>query len=213
MSNINITTTCKRISADLYTPVGIYLRMRDRFRDTILLESTDSHAGENSRSVIAVNAIGGVEVTELNRGEYKYPGQQAEPFNIKNKTKLPDFLDDYMGSFDAEKPDEKVATIAQGLFGYMSYDAVQFFENITLESKPAATQSLPVMRYRLYQYVIIVDHFKDEILLCENRIAGVESRLFDVESILKSKDAPVFPFSSSGSDRALRPCSARDRLP
>ena len=62
MSKIEIQTTVKKMLADVYTPVGIYLRLRDRFRDTILLESTDFHANENSYSFIGVNAIAGIEV-------------------------------------------------------------------------------------------------------------------------------------------------------
>ena len=76
MNKIKITTTCKKIPADLYTPVGIYLRMRDKFRDTILLESTDSHAGENSRSIIGINAVGGIEIMDFEKAEYKFPGKK-----------------------------------------------------------------------------------------------------------------------------------------
>ena len=203
MSKIKIETSCKKIPADLYTPVGIYLRMRDRFRDTILLESTDSHAGENSRSVIGINAIAGIEITNLERGEYKYPAQASESLRIQKKQKLPEILNDYMESFEAEKPAEKIAGIAQGLFGYMSYDAVQFFENISFEKEGQKNENeIPLLRYRLFQYVIIIDHFKDEIYLCENHIAGVESRPGDVESVLKSKDAPVFPFAAKGKETA-----------
>ena len=130
MSKINITTTCKKIPADLYTPVGIYLRMRDKFRDTILLESTDSHAGENSRSIIGINAIGGIEVIDFNKAEFKYPGKKPEVLTLLKKENLTEVLGNFIDNFEATKPAEKIATIAQGLFGYTTYDAVQFFENI-----------------------------------------------------------------------------------
>ena len=65
MKKIEINTTCKKILADVFTPVGIYLRLRDRFRDTILLESTDHHAAENSYSFICVNAIAGIEISSI----------------------------------------------------------------------------------------------------------------------------------------------------
>lgn len=61
MKRINITTEGKKMLGDVYTPVGIYLRLRDRFRDTILLESTDHHVSENSYSFICINAIAGIE--------------------------------------------------------------------------------------------------------------------------------------------------------
>lgn len=203
MSKIIIQTTCKKIPADLYTPVGIYLRMRDKFRDTILLESTDSHAGENSRSVIAINAIGGIEITDFKNAEYKYPGQKPEQLTIRKEDHLTKILEGFIESFDAEKPEDKIALIAQGLFGYTTYDAVQFFEKIEFDSvKQNETDLIPLMRYRMYQYVIVIDHFKDEIFLCENHTTGIESTFADVESILKSKDVPAFPFTTNGSESA-----------
>ncbi len=200
MNKINITTTCTKIPADLYTPVGIYLRMRDKFRDTILLESTDSHAGENSRSIIAINAIGGIEIMDLQKAEYKYPAQKTESLTISTKDNISSILGNFMYSFDASIPSEKIATIAQGLFGYTTYDAVQFFDSIQLNSSKKNTNAIPLMRYRLYQYIIIIDHFKDEIFLCENNINGIESRVEDVENILRSKDVPVFPFATKGNE-------------
>jgi anthranilate synthase component I len=200
MNKINISTSCIKIPADLYTPVGIYLRMRDKFRDTILLESTDSHAGENSRSIIAINAIGGIEIMDLQKAEYKYPAQKTELLTISTKDNISNILANFMDSFDAAIPKEKIATIAQGLFGYTTYDAVQFFDSVQLNSAVKNTEAIPLMRYRLYQYVIIIDHFKDEIFLCENNINGIESRVEDVENILRSKDVPVFPFATKGDE-------------
>jgi anthranilate synthase component I len=200
MNKINITTSCTKIPADLYTPVGIYLRMRDKFRDTILLESTDSHAGENSRSIIAINAIGGIEIVDLQKTEYKYPAQKTESLTISTKDNISSILGNFMDSFGATIPSEKIATIAQGLFGYTTYDAVQFFDSIELKSEIKNIDAIPLMRYRLYQYVIIIDHFKDEIFLCENNIKGIESRVEDVENILRSKDVPVFPFATKGNE-------------
>ncbi len=200
MNKINLITTCTKIPADLYTPVGIYLRMRDKFRDTILLESTDSHAGENSRSIIAINAIGGIEIIDLHKAEYKYPAQKIESITISTKDNVSNILGNYLDSFDAAIPLEKISTIAQGLFGYTTYDAVQFFDSIKLNSLVKNEDAIPLIRYRLYQYVIVIDHFKDEIILCENNINGIESRVDDIENILRSKDVPVFPFTIKGTE-------------
>src|SRR5258708_18231013 len=78
MKKIKIETNCKKLLSDIYTPVGIYLRLRDRFRDTILLESTDYHAADNSYSFICINAIGGIEITDKKSIEFKLPGQKPE---------------------------------------------------------------------------------------------------------------------------------------
>ena len=194
MKKIEFTTTFKKLPADVYTPVGIYLRLRDRFRDTILLESTDFHTGDDSYSIIGINAIAGIEIRNKNALEFKLPNQQPEKISLLPNTDIPGILWDFMQRFQAIEPGIKAIGIAQGLFGYTTYDAVQFFEKITFENKKSTTAEIPLIRYRLYQYVIIINHFKDELYICENHFTGLESNMADVESMIKSKDVPVFPF-------------------
>src|SRR4029078_12940041 len=122
MKKIEINTTCKKLLADVYTPVGIYLRVRDRFRDTILLESTDHHAAENSWSFICINAIGGIEISSLKNIEFKLPGQKPERVEVKNVMEVPNLIWDFMKKFDLQKPESKEGKFAQGLFGYTTYE-------------------------------------------------------------------------------------------
>src|SRR5690349_21587334 len=96
MKKIEINTTAKRLLADVYTPVSIYLRLRDRFRDTILLESTDHHAAENSYSFIGINAIAGIEITSAKQIEFKLPGQPPEKLAIAASNKVPGLLWEFM---------------------------------------------------------------------------------------------------------------------
>ena len=199
MKKITIETKVKKMLADLYTPVGIYLRVRDRFRDTILLESTDHHVAENSYSFICINAIAGMEITSTQSIEFKYPNQKPERADIKNVQEVPQQLWDFMQRFEI-KETAKEAKFAQGLFGYAAFDAVQFFDTIQLKDKGETSNAIPLMRYRLYQYVIAINHFKDELFLCENLIAGMESDPAFVESLIKSKDVPVFPFALKGTE-------------
>jgi anthranilate synthase component 1 len=213
MKKIEINTACKKLLADVYTPVGIYLRLRDRFRDTILLESTDHHAAENSWSFICINAIGGIEITSTESIEFKLPRQKPERVAVKNVTEVPKLVWDFMQNFEVKKADSKEAKYAQGLFGYTTYDAVQFFDTIKLskgvlpdtahsspKESPRTRPTIPLMRYRLYQYVIAVNHFKDELFICENLIPGLESELGVLESLIKSKDVPTYPFNLRGSE-------------
>ncbi len=186
--------------ADVYTPVGIYLRLRDRFRDTILLESTDHHAAENSYSFICVNAIGGIEISNLKNLEYKLPGQKPEKIELGKTDSVPQILWDFMQRFEIVKTETKENRFAHGLYGYTSYDAVQFFDTVHLADHGSQPDAIPLMRYRLYQYVIAVNHFKDELFICENNIAGIESESSLVESLIRSKDVPVFPFKSNGEE-------------
>lgn len=208
MKKIEILTTCKQLLADVYTPVGIYLRLRDRFRDTVLLESADHHAAENSYSFICVNAIGGIEITSTTSVEFKLPAQKPEKIAIKNIMEVPQLVWDFANRFACGKTEPKETKFAQGLFGYTSFDAVQFFDTIKLnthlrgESSLRAERSntIPLMRYRLYQYVIAFNHFKDELFVCENHINGIESELAVIESLIRSKDVPVFPFRKKGEE-------------
>jgi len=185
--------------ADIFTPVGIYLRLRDRFRDTILLESTDHHAADNSFSFICINAIAGIEISSTRSIECKFPAQHPEKIPVKDVAEVPGLLWDFMQRFEV-KENSREAKYAQGLFGYTTFDAVQFFETVQLNSANQSQPQIPLMRYRLYQYVIVINHYKDELYLCENILPGIESEIAVVESLISSKDVPVYPFKSSGAE-------------
>ena len=200
MKKIELKTQCKKMLADVFTPVGIYLRVRDRFRDTVLLESTDHHAAENSYSFIGINAIAGIEISSNKSIEFKLPAQKPEKATINNSSDVPNQLWAFMQRFNVHKPSVKEGKFAQGLFGYTSFDAVQFFDTISLPTANSVTPVIPLIRYRLYQYVIAFNHFKDELFICENSIPGIESELSVVESLIKSKDVPVFPFKIRGEE-------------
>jgi anthranilate synthase component 1 len=195
MKKIKLETRCKKMLSDVFTPVGIYLRVRDRFRDTILLESADHHAAENSYSFICVNAIGGVEISSLNSIEIKYPGSREERSSISDPSAIPRRLWDYMQQFDVQ-PSSKEARFAQGLYGYTTYDAVQFFDTIRFSNPNGQSTNIPLIRYRLYQYVIAINHFRDELFICENVVAGLESDVAVIQSLIRSKDVPVYPFNT-----------------
>src|ERR1700761_1690212 len=210
MKKIVIQTQCKKLLSDIYTPVGIYLRLRDRFRDTILLESTDSHAAENSYSYICINAIAGIEITDKKSIEFKLPGQAPE--RVPMGASVPRLLWDFMQRFDCALLPEKQLRAVQGLFEYTTFDAVQFFDTIQFrqsDERPGqggaggptgVHTAIPLMRYRLYQYVIAINHFRDELYICENKVQGLESELQVVESLIRSKDVPVYPFAPVGAE-------------
>lgn len=204
MKKIKLETTCKKMLADVFTPVGIYLRLRDRFRDTVLLESTDNHAADNSFSFIGINAIAGIEITSASSIEYKLPGQEPERTAIVHTNQVPQLLYDFMQRFEVVAAGKEAAW-AQGLYGYTGFDAVQFFDTVRFRDRAVATaektdDAIPLMRYRLYQYVIAINHYRDELYICENILAGIESELTAVESLIKSKDVPVYPFKTAGAE-------------
>jgi len=200
MKKIIITTTVTKKLADVHTPVGIYLRLRDRFRDTILLESSDHHAAENSYSFICINAIAGIEIRDRKSIEFKLPNENPEKASLKGNGDLKKLLWDFMQRFEIETEDPKSAQFAQGLFGYFTFDAVQFFETIEFNNGDDVVNKIPMARYRLYQYVIVINHYKDELLLLENKIAGLSSEIEVVKSLINSKDVPVYPFKTTAAE-------------
>jgi anthranilate synthase component 1 len=207
MKKIELSTVCRRLLADVFTPVGIYLRLRDRFRDTILLESTDHHSASNSYSFICINAIAGIEIRDKEKIEQKYPGQRPESIPISKNSEVPAILWNFMKQFECKTASDKEAAFAQGLFGYTSYDAVRFFDTVDLDTSfklknDNSGTSIPLMRYRLYQYVIAIDHFRDQLFICENIVPGLESEVSVVESLIRSKDVPVYPFQLKGDERS-----------
>ena len=130
MKKIELNTICKRMLADVYTPVGIYLRLRDKFRDTILLESTDHQATENSWSFICVNAIGGIEIASTDKAEFKLPGKVPEKIEMKRETRITDLVWNFLQQLDIIKGSCSEERFAQGLYGYTAYDAIPFFESL-----------------------------------------------------------------------------------
>lgn len=197
---MQLTTTGKKILGDIFTPVGIYLRLRDRFRDTILLESTDHHANENSYSFICINAIGGIEVKDNKALEYKLPGDEAVKKTLDQQLNIPQYLWDFMKHFEVEKPIDPQYLFAQGLYGYTCFDAISFFDNAVAPVE--STPTIPLIRYRLYQYVIAFNHFKDELIICENKLPGLDGDIQVIESLIRSKDVPVYPFNLVGEERS-----------
>ncbi len=201
MKKIELSTSYKKLLADVFTPVGIYLRLRDRFRDTVLLESTDFHVSDNSYSFIGINAIAGIEIRNTNEIEYKLPAEAAKKISISDASDIGDEIWKFMQNFNIAHPASVPVNMAQGLFGYTTYDAVQFYETIKFNNSGKKSgenngvAEIPLVRYRLYQYVIVINHFKDELFICENRLNGIESEIEIVESLIKSKDVPTYPFS------------------
>jgi anthranilate synthase component I len=191
-------TNYKRLLADVFTPVGIYLRLRDKFRDTVLLESTDFHSHEDSYSFIGVNAIGGVEIQDTVTAEIKLPYLPEEKKALAT-TEIETLLWQYMQQFEVTVPAHKNAVFAQSMFGYVSFDAVQMFEKTAITNKPNE-EAIALMRYRLYQFVIVINHFKDELFICENVVNDKEVGFEALESLIRNKDVPSFPFSPVGKE-------------
>ncbi|SDQ06018.1 anthranilate synthase component 1 [Chryseobacterium soldanellicola] len=195
---IKIKTVSKKTLGDLQTPMNMYLQIRDKFRDTILLESADSKNIDNNFSFIAINAVAGIEIKNLNEFEIKLPRQEPiRQFIIEHK--IADVFENFTNIFECEKTDDPVEQTAQSLFGYTSFEAVQFFENVKFKPQSPEVE-IPILRYRLYQYVIAINHYNDEMHIIENQLEDVKSELYLLESIIKNQNSVIYPFQKNGKE-------------
>jgi anthranilate synthase component 1 len=195
---IKIKTVSKKALADLQTPMSIYLQIRDKFRDTILLESSDAKNTDNNFSYIAINAIAGIEIRNLTEYEVKFPNEDPEKHIIGNDA-ITEIFDRFSHTFECEKTHDLIEETAQSLFGYTSFEAVQFFEKLTFKSQSPEVE-IPILRYRLYQYVIAINHYNDEMHIIENQIDGLKSELYLLESMMKNRNAVIYPFEKNGAE-------------
>ncbi len=199
MEQIRIKTHCKKMLADLNTPVSIYLRIRDQFPGSVMLESADSNAGKNSFSYIAIKPIAGMEINK-NRLEYKYPGNKEIDEPIGNQDKAPEKLMNFIRHFTSEG--NSPVSVSESFFGYTAYESIRFFETLDLDKEENEQPEIPLLRYRLYQYVIAIDHFKNELYLCENQVEEEDSEFEQIETLILQKDCPTYPFETVGDEKS-----------
>jgi anthranilate synthase component 1 len=198
MASYKLTTTYKKLLADTSTPVSIYLRLRDVFPNTLLLESSDYHSRENSLSYVCCEPIAGLILTD---GELKtqYPGGVKHSFE-KGTFDLVSEVESFIAAFDTEQTGLKV--ISTGLFGYFTHEAVEHFETIKLKHVADAVTKIPEMQYHVYRYIIAIDHFKNELYIFNNQYDGdaADDGLQKVEFLIKNKNFPEYHFEVNGDE-------------
>ena len=185
-----LKTSSKRLLADTITPVSVYLRLRDRFPNSLLLESSDYHANDNSFSYICCNPIASIEV---GNGIIKqqFPDGKSEEITITEDTNVVGVLDAFAKAFSSTKTAHKF--INNGLFGYLSYDSVQYFEDLKI-SKKEEDLNIPDIYYAVYQNIIAINHFNNEAhIFCHN--TSGESNIEEIEQLLKSKNFAEYKFA------------------
>lgn len=181
MNKLYYKTKSKKILADTVTPVGLYFRFRDKFHSTFLLESSDYHSKEDSYSFICIEPMVSMKVDDDVFTQY-VNGVEVESHDVEqNFNQL--FLD-FIANIEVDCDDEIKAF--NGLYGYTSYESVQYFETIKLKN-PKAPSAIPHMQYAFYRFVIAINHFNDEMTIIENIAEGQTSRLEEIETIINAK--------------------------
>jgi len=183
MKTISIKTTSAQKISDTVTPVGLYLRFRDRYSNTLLLESSDYHSKEESYSFLCIEPIVSMKVENH---EFTASHQGKEVMKEVVDGNFYELFSKFTAAIDLDC-DEKHKSF-NGLYGYTTYDSVQYFETIKLQNPPAPS-AIPFMQYSFYRFIIAINHFNDEMTLIENLEAGETSRIEEIKTII---DAQTF---------------------
>ena len=185
--------------ADLQTPVGIYLKIRDLYTNSVLLESSDYHGVENSYSYIGFCPIGGISVNQFVIKE-EYPDGSKLETQVTGKLTVAERFDAFLKSVDLVKNDNPVGV--NGLFGYSSYESVQYFEDVKLKARETVPGSMPGLHYVLFKYIIAVNHFNNELTIIENLLEGETSAIADIEEILTNNNIATYEFQAIGEEKS-----------
>ena len=183
----------KKIIADTITPVSVYLKVRDHYPNSILLESSDYHANDNSFSYVCFNPIASVSVKN-NLYIENHPDGTEKRIELDESSDVPSLISEFSKQFSTTN--EEFKFINQGLFGYMNYDAVRYFEDVVVSKKEEATE-IPDLHYAVYQNIIAINHFNNEAYLFAHCYES-ENNIADIELLLKSKNYPTYNFSKEG---------------
>ncbi|WP_067037001.1 anthranilate synthase component I family protein [Allomuricauda sp. CP2A] len=188
-----LETHYKKILADTITPVSVYLKIRDKFPNSILLESSDYHANDNSFSYICCNPIAYIKV-ENETITQRFPDGKKEITEITPEIDVTEVIHNFGQQFKTSQNGFKF--IYNGLFGYMAYDAVRYFEDVDI-SKKEDSVSIPDIYYAVYQNIIAINHFKNEAYLfahCYN----TESNVDEIEQLFSVRNFASYNFSREG---------------
>ncbi|MAL60738.1 MAG: anthranilate synthase component I [Flavobacteriaceae bacterium] len=189
-----LKTYSKKLLSDTLTPVSVYLRLRDKFPNSLLLESSDYHANDNSFSYICCNPIASIKI-EKESIIQQFPDGKNEEVIISDATHIPEILQQFASSFEVDAT-QNFKFINNGIFGYMSYDMVRYFENISIKKKKDQLE-IPDAFYAVYQNIIAINHFNNEAYIfahCYN----TENNIPQIEQLLKSKNFAEYSFERAG---------------
>lgn len=190
MKTFSLYTHYKKILADTITPVSIYLKIRDKFSNSILLESSDYHANDNSFSYICFNPIASIKV-KGNDIDQTFPDGSI----LRNRTKdVAQTIHKFTKRFKVSS-ENSFKFINNGIFGYTAYDAVKYFEDIDISSKPNSLD-IPDIYYAVYQNIIAINHFKNEAYIFAH-CHDTENNIDDILHLIKSKNFASYEFSTN----------------
>ena len=185
-----LNTKYRKILADTITPVSIYLKLRDKYPNSLLLESSDYHASDNSFSYICCNPIATFKL-ENEEIQSTFPDGTFDKIKVDSSVSVPEQIQKFSKMFKADSSEFKF--INNGLFGYIAYDSVRYFENVEVTRKEKDLQ-IPDIYYAVYQNIIAINHFKNEAYIFDHSFDS-ENKIDEIEQLLKVKNFASYNFS------------------
>lgn len=187
------TTVSGKVLGDLYTPVSLYLRIRDLYPQSVLMESSDYHGGENGRSFIGVHPLADVSVSH-GTARLRMPDGTVSEKPVGPEYGAADAINEFLGAFSVSGENASLC----GLYGYTSFNAVRYFENIPVKDETQEKNDAPDLMYILYKYVIMFDYFRNTLTMVELLSPGEESSLGQLSKSLARPVPASYGFRSSG---------------
>jgi len=197
-----INTVYKKILADLHTPVSIYNKVRDHFPNSLLLESSDYHNRTDSKSFICLDPIAGFEAKAFSY-QYTYPQSDLVRKEAKQNSEVFEEFQNYISKFEALNNELPFAI--NGFWGYSSFEAVQYMDDITFSTSADEIKDNPDLKYQLFRFVLVFDHYKNELYITQNNIGFDDKLGKSIDSILgiiQINNLPNFSFLSIGSEKS-----------
>ena len=193
MKTYNYHTQYKTMLGDLHTPVSTYLKVRDLFPQSALMESSDYHGSENNRSFIGLDPVASIGI---NHGiaTATFPDGSIEERPIQDTYRVEDALNDFLSRFQVSGEGSNYC----GLYGYTTFNAVRYFEHINVKDSRDAKNDAPDMLYILYRYLIVFNDFRHEMMLVEMLQDKETSHLDQIEKAVNNRNYTTYDFRAVG---------------
>ena len=195
MKKFSLYTHHKRILTDTITPVTVYYKIRDKYPNSILLESGDYHKSQKNFSYICFNPIATIKVENEVISE-TFPDGSSKSIEITEAINVVDEIYNFTKKFDT-KSEENFKFINNGIFGYTAYDAVRYFEDIQISKKDDSVV-IPDMYYAVYQNIIAINHFKNEAYIFAHCYESVENNIDEIDRLINVQNFASYNFNSKG---------------
>lgn len=194
MNVLKFKTISKKQLSDTITPVGMYSKIRDKYANSLLLESSDYHSKEESFTFLCVEPIITLKA-DNNCFTYIYKNKELDKKEINNN--FYDIFETYRKTLSVDC-DVSIKRF-NGFYGYISYNSIQYFETIKLNTKKAPSE-IPDFQFSFFRFIIAINHFNDELTLIENIEEGEQPRIHEIETLINAQTYGLYKFDTKGNE-------------